>query len=519
MIKNPFLSAALFIYIILSLVSLTFFPFMHSDEGWLASLSRSILVERDIGATEDFFHEVNRNPHAIKSLFHLIQIPFTAAGFTLFSVRLLSLLAGLATLYFLFRSSLLIFHDRLFAGFVVILTALDIQFIYASHFARQEIIILLIFSICLYIFITPVKIWSYKKDIIIGGILGISIGFHPNVFIIATGFIFLYVFYSIVSALTKTGEKPTFLNTGVLILTLGLFGIIYISFSQILDSYFISNYLNFGADHGVASPLFIKLLKLPRFYRKMFFRISGTYYLPDIRVQLVMFSASFLLLIPLTLIIRKNRTTIMALQVLMLGVNAGLLVIGKYSPPSIIFIFLPGYLLIFTLIKVLFPVRFKFLGASLILTVIITVSSADQILPWRMTSYENYIQTIKSYISEDTRTLANVNSAFAFTYGDLYSYRDLIALNQNNDFRDYIDKHKIEYIVYPHELEIIFKERPVWNTMYGNIYPWYEDMMSFLETDCEKLYKWNEPIFGIRITSYMGKRDGNVTIYRVPDME
>ena len=514
-LKNPVITASVLIYVILSIATLTYFPFMHSDEGWLASLTRSILVETDIGATEDFFHEVNRNPHAIKSLFHLVQIPFAAADFTLFSVRLLSILAGLATLYFLFRSSLLLYHDKLFAVIVVALTAIDIQFIYISHFARQEIIILLVFSICLYIFSKPIENWSYNKDIIIGSILGISIGFHPNIFIIASGFIFLYIFYSVIYQITGKKGKPSFRNTGLLIFILGLFGSIYIILSLTLDPGFISNYTNFGADHGVTSSFFIKLLKLPRFYEKMFFRISGTYYLPDIRTQLIIFSASFLLLIPLTLIVRKNRTTIMALQVLLLGINTGICLIGKYSPPSIIFIFIPGYLITVTLIKVLFPARRDFLGVSIILTVVITVLSAGQILPWKTNSYDNYIQTIKNYIPENKRTLANLNTAFAFTYGNLYSYRDLIFLDQNKNFQDYVDNHKIEYIMISHELGIIFKERPVWNTMYGNIYPWYEDMMVFINTNCEKLYQWNEPVFGMRITSYMGKHNGNITIYKV----
>lgn len=157
----------------------------------------------------------------------------------------------------------------------------------------------------------------------------------------------------------------------------------------------------------------------------------------------------------------------------------------------------------------------KFLGVSIILSTIIALLSISQILPWTMNSYNKYIQTIRSYIPDDTRTLANLNSSFAFAYGDLYSYRDLIVLNKNNDFREYIDKHKIEYIVYPHELEIIFNERPVWNTMYGNIYPWYEEMMFFLTNECEEISSWNEPVFGMRITSYMGSRDGNITVYRV----
>ena len=199
----------------------------------------------------------------------------------------------------------------------------------------------------------------------------------------------------------------------------------------------------------------------------------------------------------------------------MLGINAGILLIGKYSPPSIIFIFIPGYLLTFTLIKVLFPGRIKFLVASLILAAVITVLSAGQIFPWRSNSCNNYIQTIRNYIPENKRTLANLNSAFAFSYKKLYSYRDLVVLNQNMSFVDYIKKHDIEYIIYSHELEIIFNERPVWNTMYGNIYPWYEDMMFFLENECEQIVSWNDPVFGMRITTYMEKRDGAVSIYKV----
>lgn len=110
----------------------------------------------------------------------------------------------------------------------------------------------------------------------------------------------------------------------------------------------------------------------------------------------------------------------------MLGINAGILIIGKYSPLSIIFIFLPGYLLTVTLIKVLFPARMKFLGVSIILSTIIALLSISQILPWTMNSYNKYIQTIRSYIPDDTRTLANLNSSFAFAYGDLYIHTGIL---------------------------------------------------------------------------------------------
>ncbi len=513
--KNHSIAAAVLIYVILSISSLTNFPFMHSDEGWLASLSRSMFIERNIGATEEFFHEANRNPHAIKSLFHIIQIPFITASFSLFSVRLLSFITGLFTLFFLFKSSFFIFKNKMHALIITSFLAMDIQFIYISHFARQEIFILLTFSICLWFFYKPIKQWSFKHDIIMGTIIGISIGIHPNIFIIATGFIFIYIYYSILNRITIYNNKPTLLNTLLFVFILGLFGLLFIGMSQLLDPGFLSNYLNFGADHGVTNSLYTKLLKLPGFYGKMFSRISGTYYLPDIKIQLLFFAVSFLLIIPVNLIFRKNKSTIISLLVLMVGINAGIIFIGKYSPPSIIFVFLPGYLITFAFLKAVISPPSKLITVIFPLIIILTTSSVLQIVPWRVTSYNNYIHKIKSHIPEESETLANLNSIFAFSPEKLFSYRDLRALNSKLSFREYIKKYDIEYIVYSDELEIIFKERPLWNTMYGNIYPWYEDMMSFIKSDCKKLYEWSEPVFGMRITTYMGKLNSNISIFKI----
>jgi len=245
----------------------------------------------------------------------------------------------------------------------------------------------------------------------------------------------------------------------------------------------------------------------------MFLRIGGTYYLPNIRPQLILFALSFLLLIPASVFIPKKRLSILSAQVLMLGINTGIVVIGKYSPPSIIFIFLPGYLLIFLLVQILLSGR-KLIWITLILAVSSTIFSVKQILPWMKIDYNKYIQKIEYNIPENAGTLGNLNSIFAFSPGKLYAFRDLKNLNSEFTFRNYIDKYKIEYIIWSEELEIIFNERPVWNTMYGNIYPWYEDMMLFLETKCEKLTQWNEPVFGMRITSYIGKRGGKISIYK-----
>jgi len=492
---------------------------MHSDEGWLASLSRSISIEKNIGTSENFFHEVERSPHAIKSLFHLLQIPFLKIGFNLFTLRLLSFIAGITTLYFLFLTSATIFHDKLIAFVFILLLALDIQFIYISHFARQEILILMIFSICLYIFVKPNKKWKIKKDIFIGTILGVSIGLHPNIFIITTGFIFLYLLYSVFRIISSNHKYPSAFNLVTFLLILALFGIFYIGLSIKINPDFLTGYIKFGEGVGVTKPFIIKVLKLPRFYKKMFYQIGGTYYLPDIRPQLISFAVSFFLLIPAAIFISKGRVLILTFQALILGITTGILIIGKYSPPSIIFLFVPGYLLIFILLKRLPFSRKNLIVTTLILAAFSVAFSIKQIVPWMNSDYNKYIHKIEANIPSNTKTLANLNSIFAFSDGQLYSFRDLTSLNSNFRFNDYIKKYNIEYIVYSNELEIIYKERPVWNTMYGNIYPWYEDMMEFIKTDCKIIGTWSEPVFGMRITSYMGKYGGNISIYKVINKE
>jgi len=278
---------------------------------------------------------------------------------------------------------------------------------------------------------------------------------------------------------------------------------------------FLSKYINFGSSVGVTKPFIIKVLKLPRFFKKMFFRIEGTYYLPDIRPQMLLFALSFLILIPVSIFYKNKRIIIFSGQSLFLGILSGILIIGKYSPPSIIFIFIPGYFLFFILMTTLIKSTKGLLSICSILIFSTSVFSLFQVLPFINVNYNSYIKKIKTYIPENSKTLANLNTIFAFSYDELYSYRDLTVLNAEFGFSDYIEKYKIRYIIYSEELKIIFDERPVWNTMYGNIYPWYPDMMGFIKTSCIEITNWNEPVFGMRITSYQGKKNGGIRIFKI----
>ncbi len=92
----------LFLYALLSLSFLTRFPFIHSDEAWLAGLTRDMRAAGSFGVAESFFDLKPRVPHAIKLLYHALQMGYLGLfGDSIHSARLLSLTAGLVCLWLL----------------------------------------------------------------------------------------------------------------------------------------------------------------------------------------------------------------------------------------------------------------------------------------------------------------------------------------------------------------------------------------------------------------------------------
>src|SRR6056297_1435926 len=100
-----------FIYIVVNILLLSQFPFIHSDESWLSGLTRHITSgllagnPASLGLTEPFFDLLPRFPHFIKMLFHALQAPFIGLfGYGPFAVRLLSLAAGCLALWLFYRA-------------------------------------------------------------------------------------------------------------------------------------------------------------------------------------------------------------------------------------------------------------------------------------------------------------------------------------------------------------------------------------------------------------------------------
>ena len=82
-------------------------------------------------------------------------------------------------------------------------------------------------------------------------------------------------------------------------------------------------------------------------------------------------------------------------------------------------------------------------------------------------------------------------------------------------FADYINKNKIEYIIYPEEMDFIYNSRPSWNILYGNLYPYYSEMQQFLKQKTKLIKIFSSSTYGMRIVRKIGQKDWSVKIYKV----
>lgn len=309
--------AAAGVYILVfSLVSLCFlerFPFVHSDESWLAGLSRGMLKTGSIGATEPFFDLKPRYPHAIKTLFHLMQMGMISAfGYSLAAVRLLSWAGGAAALWFCFLTGSRFLGSEKKGFFLMALFSADIQFLYASHFARQEILLCLVQWVCLWILFSPGGFYHPKGALALGLCTGLSVGLHPNSFLVGAmnGLCLLCGAAGARRCAKTAGEAPPAQKTGgsppaqktaanpaappaqgtaaaktawwaplgLYLLTAGGLAAGFVALSYRLDSKFLQHYFANGArEFGIDAGGWEKLLGFFGFLKRLYQQNSGTY--------------------------------------------------------------------------------------------------------------------------------------------------------------------------------------------------------------------------------------------------
>lgn len=508
--KIKSIQVILVIFFFTNFLILTNFPFVHSDEAWLSGLSRNMIQKRDLSVTEPFFDFYPRHPHGIKLLFHLIQILFMKVmGYNIFTFRFISLVTGTVSLYLFYEIVKKITNSHIWSSLAAILMAIDIQFIYASHFARQEIILLVILLMAFYYFLNKYGFKdSIRQDIIMGVILGSAIGIHPNSFVIALPFIFIYTYYLLIDRKLKLRNYFAF---GA---TLGLIGLFFITISLKFNPNFIVDYTRYGKSLGVFSSILTKIDRLDYFYKKLFYGVSGTYYTPPVKFQFILFALTWIYMM-IHMFFKKDKKNILLL-LMFLGINTGYLIIGRYNQTGIIFIFPVCYLLI---IKIISAMKRKY--GFVIITILITVltfNTTFTLVTDTHYNYDNYLTEIAKSVDSDDRVLANLNAEYYFENGKLHDYRNLAYLKKNNiTFAEYITTNRIKYIIYPEEMDFIYNTRPVWNILYGNLFPYYQDMKGFLDNNCQVVHTFTNKTYGMRIARYIGKKEWKIKIYKVKD--
>jgi hypothetical protein len=63
-------------------------------------------------------------------------------------------------------------------------------------------------------------------------------------------------------------------------------------------------------------------------------------------------------------------------------------------------------------------------------------------------------------------------------------------------------------------MDFIYDRRPTWNFLYGNVFPYYDDMTYFLENNCELVHEFTSP-YGMRIVRLYDEKEWKVSIYKV----
>ena len=501
-LKNKWIFIYLGIWFVLGLLFLDKFPFMHSDESWLSGLSRAMMSSGP-GVTEPFFDLLPRYPHAIKILFHAVQMPFILVmGYNLFAVRLVSLVFGTAALYVFYRLCRVLFKGEIKALIMTAVLSFDVQFIYASHMARQEIIITFGLLLALYYVISRIDEWGWKKDIITGVLVGVFVGVHPNSLMIAFAAGLLYVYY------VCTG-KLKIRNLLALVGVVAAFAGVFVGISLSFDSQFLQNYQKIGQALGIDMTMWEKVQYLPGWFGRLFTRVSGTYYTPPVQLQLVLFGAGAAGALAAAFFKRD----VLKLLLPIAGVVAATMLIGRYSQPGVVLLFPLCWLLVFWFVDKL-PKVLGIVVPALLAAAVMAVS-LFAIVPGLNDDYDDYISRIEDTITEGSMVLANLNAEYAMGEGKMLDYRNLAYLDEAGlSFAEYIEQNGIEYIVYPEEMDFIAERRPVWNIVYGNIIPYYDDMKIFLEEECSVAAEFTSP-YAMRIVRYSYAQQWKVTIYKV----
>jgi len=461
-------------------MTLVSFPFVHSDEAWLSGLTRHMINTGTLKTTEPFFIEYPRVIHGLRLIFIGFQAVFIKMfGYSITSVRALSLMVSLIALFF--TKKILEFYkfSTIETLLALLILSLNIQFIYASHMARQEIFILTIMIISYYVNLKELK------PIMTGSLIGLAIGIHPNSFFIAVMMGCVYLVKTF-----KSSKMPLI----KLIITSALYALLFVLISFYLNPSFISEYIQYGQSLGISNFEIGRLKGFYFYYYKLFHEIGGTYLLLPIKPDLILLIVS-----SIWAIIKRHEDNVY-LFLAVIGINIGYIIVGRYNQTAIIFTLFFNMLYLLTSIK---KIKYKKLSYLILLILALSVFTSGL-----ETTSEDY-RSLEQHLNLEGKVLANLNLDYHFEDGQLIDYRNLWHVE---DFESYIRTHNIDYVILSEEMSYIKSTSPKWDILYGHL-PYYDTMISYLET-CTLVDEFHSETYGIRIARYIDTYPWYIKIYK-----
>lgn len=495
-------------YIGFHYMTLMTFPYVHSDESWLSGLSRTVLDKGTFNTSEPFFDIYPRAIHGLRLVFVALQSLFiTVFGYSIITMRSLSLLASIAVLgmlyYYFYRQGL----SSKMSFLVMAVIALMPQFIMMSHFARQEALILLGMLMA---FIWVQKKPSTGRTLATASFIGICIGIHPNSFLIGCGIGLIYLYQTMLKA------RPI-RDLMLFIATLGLWAIGFIGISLYINPHFIEDYLAFGSQLGVLNYSMGRFEGFYYYYYKLWHQIGGTYHLLNLKFDLSMI---FLAIVTGLYCIAKSESKkkykgLIASLLMFIGINIGLIIIGRYNQTAIIFPLIWGCLIV---IEYLLSISLKKEWLLAILCMLCLVHSAylyDELKNTSHQDYDTFASSVTAKIPEHAKVLANLNLDYHLELYQLYDIRNLDYLDEHNmSISQYILNHDIRYIVLYDEMQYIADADGKWSILYGNL-DYYNDLMTYLENHGQLIDRIEGPTYAMRIAKYVDVYPWEAKVYQL----
>ncbi len=492
-------------WFLVNLLTLNAYPLMHSDESWLAALTATMMNNVDLMATEPFFDLAPRAPHTLKTLYHLLQMPYLKLfGYNLTSVRLLSLCLATGAVIVLFS----IFDQKskspLIGLFSVMLITLNSQFVYAAHFARQEMALILVLLVAYKLYTTD-HMENRFKALLISTLIGFSISLHPNAFIVALMIGSLYL-------LDLARREIKFTTLLIYAFPMAIFACIHIIVTMTSTKNFLANYWQYASTLSVGAAPQTRSENFIGFYIKLTQRISGTYFLTDLR-PLFLISLVTLLMLVLLLLLRKIdiKKTLPLWQCLVMGVgfNLALFLIGRYNPTSIVFLTVVLSIFVVHALNLLPSNNFQWLiyGVLILLTMNLTYKDYTT---FAIHDYETYESFIEENTTEKDIILGNLTGGFAFSPDQFYDIRNLNYLDDLT-LTDYIKERQINTIIYYEEYDYIHRN-PNWQILYGDDSDYYDDLQTLIRHYGTLRRETTSPYYGNRIIRYLGDYPWSVQI-------